>query len=85
MDKSSKEEREQRIFDMWLSCHTQEEIAEAEDMAQQTVADRVSKFTDLGQVSKSGKTHAEYADDTAPPIYNVWTANAARWRQRMPA
>jgi hypothetical protein len=42
-----REEREAKILDMWLSCHTQEEIAAAVGMVQQDV------FRFLGNLQKS--------------------------------
>jgi hypothetical protein len=72
IEQAEREERNQRIFDAWLSCHTQEEIAAAEEMPQQTVADKVKDFTDFGKLSKFGKTSSEYADDFTPQVYNVW-------------
>ena len=36
------DERRDRAFGLWLSCHTQEEIAAELDMAQRTVADMVA-------------------------------------------
>ena len=53
IDKEEKEAQEQRVFDMWLSCHTQEEIAEAEDMARQTVTDKVKDFAEKGQIGRA--------------------------------
>ena len=57
---------------MWLSCHTQEEIAEAEDLAEGTIANRVDSFLKFGQVSKNEEAAAEYLTDFEPPIYNAW-------------
>jgi predicted transcriptional regulator len=48
---------------MWLACHTQEEIAEAEDVAVQTVSNKIGDFSNFGQMSKNGKTTAEYLTD----------------------
>ena len=54
-----------------MACHTQEEIAAAEDVAQQTLSDLVKSFTEIGNLAKSGKAAAEHATDFDPPIYNV--------------
>jgi len=75
LNASGKPAQDKRIFDLWLACHTQEEIAEAEDVPQQTVADRISSFTENGNIAKFGKTTQAAADhltDFDPPIYNVW-------------
>ena len=34
-----------RIFEMWLACYTQEEIAEAENISVQPVKDAISDFS----------------------------------------
>jgi hypothetical protein len=57
---------------MWLACHTQEEIAETEDVDQTTVMAKIRDFMDFGKLAKIHKTHADYLDDFEPPIYNVW-------------
>ncbi len=69
IDKDSKEARNKRIFDMWLACHTQEEIAEATNTPQQTVADLLPKMAELPD---SVKPAAAHLTDFTPPLYNVW-------------
>ncbi len=66
-----REERKEKIFQMYLACHTQQEIAEAVGLPQQTVADSLPKLTDL---EKSVKIFSSFSDpDFEVPIYNVWT------------
>lgn len=72
IDKDAKEARNRKIYDMWLACHSQDEIAAAVETPQQTVADLVKTFTDSGKLSESGKAAANHATDFEPPIYNVW-------------
>lgn len=72
IDKDSKEARDKRIFELWMRCHTQEEIAEMEGTPRQTIADLTKSFAEIGNVSKSGKSAAEHATDFEVPIYNVW-------------
>jgi hypothetical protein len=48
------------------SCHTQEEIAAAEEMPQRTISDIIKDFSENGKLAKSAKTTAEYLDDFAP-------------------
>ena len=55
-----------------LPCHTQEEIAERENIPQRTVADLESSFSEIGNLSESAKSAASHAIDFATPIYNVW-------------
>jgi indole-3-glycerol phosphate synthase len=55
-------------LDMWLACHTQEEIAEAEDVDQTTVTVKAKDFMNFGQVSKNHKTIVEHMTDFETPI-----------------
>ena len=73
IDKDTKAKRDKRIFDMWMACHTQEEIAEAVDTPRQTIADLTKSFAENPQMRNSGKTFADHADEGFEiPIYNVW-------------
>lgn len=73
VDKTLREQRKQRIFDMWLACYTSEEIAEAIDEPRRTIADEVKVLADLNLVSNSPKVHAKHMDEAFEvPIYNVW-------------
>ena len=73
IDKDAKEARNTRIFDMWLACHTQEEIAADVETPRKTVADVTDSFGEIGNLSESAKTLANHADpDFKPPLYNVW-------------
>ena len=65
-----------RIFEMWFACHTQEEIAEAEDIDQSVISDRAKDFMDFGKLSKNHKAAAEHDTDFDIPLYNIWTKNA---------
>jgi len=47
--------RDKRIFDLWLACWTQEEIAKEVGCSQQATADIVKTFTGNGKVADSGK------------------------------
>jgi hypothetical protein len=71
-DKDAKEARNKRIFDLWMACYTQEEIATAVEAPQQTVADVIGCFTDIGNLAESGKAAASHATEFQVPIYNVW-------------
>ena len=70
--KDNKEKRDRKIFDMWLACHTQEEIAEACDCPRKTVDDQIATFGETVLGNQSAKSHAEHATDFDPPIYNIW-------------
>ena len=69
------EEKNQKIFDMWMASYTQDEIAEAVNMPQRTLSDRFEVLADLEKLPKSLKLSALYQDDFEIPIYNIWTFN----------
>ena len=60
----------ERIFNMWLSCHTQEEIAEALSCSVQPIKDVISDIS--AELPKNLKPYAEHLIDFDVPIYNVW-------------
>jgi len=73
IDKDTKDARNKRIFDKWLACWTQEEIAASENIHKDTVSEICRDFPDLEKSDKSRATLATYAEpDWTPPIYNVW-------------
>ena len=72
IDKDSKEARDRLIFDLWLSCRTQEEIAEAVGTPRKTVDDSMEGFGEIGRLAESAKAIAAHQVDFTPPIYNVW-------------
>ncbi len=69
IDKDSKEARDKRIFELWMACYTQEEIAERERIDDRTVRDVLGE---MAEVPKSLKPAADHLADFEPPIYNVW-------------
>lgn len=71
IDKDSKEARNQRIFDLWMSCHTQQEIADAVGATQGEIAKSIPKG-ESAELNKSQQSAAEHATDFDPPIYNIW-------------
>ena len=80
IDKTTKENRDKRIFDMWLACHTQEEIAETVGCDQSIVSDLIKTFMENGHLSEIHKTFAFFQTDLdtkkeefTRPVYNVWT------------
>jgi DNA-binding NarL/FixJ family response regulator len=60
-----KEELERSIFDLWLSCWSQEEIAEKLNVAQQTVSSLIN--TKMRKISEIGNEPPE-----SLRIYDVW-------------
>jgi len=69
IDKDSKEARNKRIFDLWLACYTQEEIAEKEDCPRTTVE---TVLTEMEMLQKSSKPYADHLIGFEVPFYNVW-------------
>ena len=60
----------QRIFDLWLACWTQDEIAAEVGCTVQPVKDVIADFS--AGLPKNLKPAAEHATDFAVPIYNIW-------------
>jgi DNA-binding CsgD family transcriptional regulator len=74
IDRKLREERKQTILDMWLACHTQQEIADEVDISVGSVNAETDSFFNFGSTSNSEKSLAFFQDaDFKPPIYNVWT------------
>jgi len=71
IDKDSKEARDKRIFDLWLACWTQEEIAEDTGIDQGDLSKLTKSFMEIGNLAEIHKTAAIHANFD-PPIYNVW-------------
>lgn len=72
IDKDAKEARKQRIFDLWLAGHTQQEIADAMGVKQDSLKDSFREFGDFAKIPKTQQAAADHATDFDPPIYNVW-------------
>lgn len=62
----AKERRDQRIFELWLACHTQEEIAEMVGCPITTVSDTIRQRV-LG-LRFSRRTQEEIAGAVGEPI-----------------
>ena len=74
--KDNKEKRNRRIFDLWLACWTQAEIAAEVDTPAGTVK-RLLGDGDDSLVRKvlenqTNQAAAEHANDFEAPLYNVW-------------
>ena len=72
IDKDAKEARNRRIFEMWMACHTQDQIAEAVGCSRQNVDRVLPEMASLPKLAKSDAAAADHATDFEPPIYNVW-------------
>lgn len=70
--KDMKDERDRQIADMWLACYTEEEIAEAVGMPQQTVNDHTRELP-KDDIWQKSVVFSEYRDPAwHPPLYDVW-------------
>jgi transposase len=80
IDKDAKEARKQRIFELWLAGHTQQEIADSVGVPKGTVDALCLEMANLPKLSKVQQSAAEHNDgvdaDGEPrykvPLYNVW-------------
>lgn len=69
IDKDAKEARDKRIFDKWMACWTQDEIAKSENISQPQIKEVLSEMAELPESIKPITNHLA---DFDPPIYNVW-------------
>lgn len=65
--KEEKERKRNKAFALWLACHTQEEIAEAVDIARNTISTWEDEFVKISSVD-----NLTNSPDFDPPIYNIW-------------
>lgn len=69
IDKDAKESRDKKIFNMWMACYTQEEIAEVTGISRPQVSEVLSESAKL---PKPAETTANHLVDFEVPLYNVW-------------
>ena len=72
IDKDAKDVRNRRIFDLWLSCRTEEEIANEVGITKQAVSLVCQEMADLPKLDKPSQAAADHATDFDIPIYNIW-------------
>jgi hypothetical protein len=72
VDKDSREARDRKIFEMWMACYTQFEIAEACDCSEGTVSETASETASLPKLTQSSSASSSHSSDFDPPIYNIW-------------
>jgi plasmid maintenance system antidote protein VapI len=64
-----KQQERSAIFEMWMACHTQEDIAEKVAVHKDSVSEICRKMADLPE---SDKPVAAHLTDFDVPLYNVW-------------
>ena len=69
---SERQEREARIWDMWLSCHSQQEIVETLDIGKSTI----SEFLQESSIKFSGND-SELFRNFSPEVYTIWNFSKA--------
>ena len=81
---SGKEARDKRIFELWLACFTQEEIAAEVGCDRHNVDNLLRKSADVPKTQNPAALHQA---DFDVPLYNVWkqqdsivVAPGVRWR-----
>jgi len=67
MDKDAKEARNKRIFDLWLACWGQDEIAKEASCSLGEVNAVISELAKVPNLKKSDTAAAEHATDFHPP------------------
>lgn len=73
-DKKLREERKRHIFDMWMACYTEEEIAKVVGIERTSVTKEAETYVNFGSVSDFHKSRDFLQDaDFEPPLYNIWT------------
>ena len=70
IEKDAKESRNKRIFELWLACYTQQEIADAVGCSKGEANNMICSQTE--ELPKMNKPAAEHLTDFDVPIYNVW-------------
>ena len=68
---------DRQIFELWLACWTQQEIAEEVGITQGEVAKSIPNGN-LAELNKTQQAAADHATDFAPPIYNIWKQQTGR-------
>jgi len=69
---TTKEEKSEQVFSMWLACYTQQEIADAVGWSRVAVTEEIGTFigfADSGKIDKSARNAANHETDFEPPIY----------------
>ena len=73
IDKRLREERKQRIAELWFSCRTFEDIATDVGLTKQQVSSEIDTLSTNGSISKILQSRDFPLDsDFEPPLYNIW-------------
>lgn len=78
------EEREERIVELWMACHTQAEIAEAVGMEQGHVSEFLRKLSESFPGKDSDNFRNFEGEDSTLRVYSVWNFPKATNEVRHP-
>jgi len=71
------EELQQQIYDLWLACETQTNIADITGIAFQRVSEIIAEKSGSTQVSETGKFRDFEQENSALRIYDIWNFSKA--------
>ena len=72
IDRDAKEQQQQEVFGLWLSCWTRQEIADRMGMPKETVRDWLKELGGFGKLAESAQLSAAFGPPYEAQIYNVW-------------
>jgi len=85
IDKDSKEARDRKIFEMWMACYTQEEIASTIGCTRDEVRGVSESFGEIGKLAENPKAQASHATDFETPLLQqIWTEPETDWFRMSP-
>jgi hypothetical protein len=70
--KDQKDRRDRKIVELWLTCHTLEEIAAAVDCTHPTVKAVAESFVDSVRENQNYKAAADHVVEYELSAYNIW-------------
>jgi len=74
IEKQLREERKDKIFNMWLASYTQADIADTVDLARSAVSEEIATIVEKGNASIFDNSRDFPQDpDFTPPLYNIWS------------
>ncbi len=74
IDRAEREERDRRIREMWLACHTQQEIAQEVGLVQSKVAAKIEDLSHIANLQKGIKVRALYEEEGwSVPHFDIWS------------
>lgn len=65
-------DQKEQIFDLWMKCMTEQQIAEHCDISRQTINREIAGFAQNGQVSEMGNFR-----NFEPQVYDIWKFHKA--------